>query len=153
MSEPALYSLLTFHLPNLCPFSSAYVVCPKNPYKSETVLHYVTSLFFLRRVVFSPTPNPKAEGPHLGRCPRLLVQYIRRYLSYLEAIPSFRNVRTLHAVVAVNPLHMGPPYPSLYYVCSYYFVNRVAFFEITLSDTLRYYRKHWNGFSFTCQNI
>jgi hypothetical protein len=38
MSELALYRLLTFHVPNLVFISSAQVVYPKNPSKSEALL-------------------------------------------------------------------------------------------------------------------
>jgi hypothetical protein len=32
-------------------------------------------------------------------CPRLLIQYIRSYPPYLEAVSSIRKLRTRHAVV------------------------------------------------------
>jgi hypothetical protein len=38
-------------------------------------------------MVVSPTPNPQAGGPPLVSCPRLLIQYSRRYPPYLEAFP------------------------------------------------------------------
>jgi hypothetical protein len=37
--------------------------------------------------VVSPTPNPKAGGPPLVGCPRLLIQYIRSYPLYPEDFP------------------------------------------------------------------
>ncbi|KAJ4428508.1 hypothetical protein ANN_24550 [Periplaneta americana] len=46
-----------------------------------------------------PSPNPQAGGPPLIGCPRLLIQYIRSYPPYLEAVSSIRNLRTCHAVV------------------------------------------------------
>ncbi|KAJ4427260.1 hypothetical protein ANN_24878 [Periplaneta americana] len=46
-----------------------------------------------------PSPNPQAGGPPLIGCPRLLIQYIRSYPPYLEAVSSIRNLRTRHAVV------------------------------------------------------
>jgi hypothetical protein len=36
-------------------------------------------LIFLRRRIFSATPNPQVGGPLLVICPRLLIQYIRSY--------------------------------------------------------------------------
>jgi hypothetical protein len=40
--------------------------------------------------VFSTSPKPQAEGPHLFGCPRLLIQYICSFV---------RNLRTRHVVV------------------------------------------------------
>jgi hypothetical protein len=53
-------------------------------------------------------PNLQAEEPQLIGCPQLLIQYIRSYPPYLEAISSIRNLRTLHAVVTRDPPNMGP---------------------------------------------
>jgi hypothetical protein len=64
----------------------AYVIFRKN-------------IIFLRRGAVSLTPNPKAGGPPLVGCPRLLIQYIHRYPSYLEGVSTIRNLRTRHAVV------------------------------------------------------
>jgi len=57
--------------------------------------------------VVSPPPNPQAGGPPTVGCPRLLIQYIRSYPPYLEAVSSIRNPRTRHAVVTVDPLNMA----------------------------------------------
>ncbi|KAJ4443747.1 hypothetical protein ANN_05525 [Periplaneta americana] len=46
-----------------------------------------------------PSPNPQAGEPLLIGCPRLLIQYIRSYPPYLEAVSSIRNLKTRHAVV------------------------------------------------------
>jgi hypothetical protein len=59
----------------------------------------------LRGRVVSPPPNPQAAGPSTVGCPRLLIQYIRNYPPYLEAVSSIRNPRTRHAVVTVDPLN------------------------------------------------
>jgi hypothetical protein len=61
----------------------------------------------LRGRVVSPPPNPQAAGPSTVGCPRLLIQYIRSYPPYLEAVSSIHNPRTRHAVVTVDPLNMG----------------------------------------------
>jgi hypothetical protein len=53
-------------------------------------------------------PNPQAEGPLLVGCPRLLIQYIRSYPPYLEAVFSIRNLRTRHALVTRDPPNMAP---------------------------------------------
>jgi hypothetical protein len=42
---------------------------------------------FLRRGVISTSPNLQAGGPPLVGCPRLLIQNIRSYPAYLEAVP------------------------------------------------------------------
>jgi hypothetical protein len=60
----------------------------------------------LRGRVVSPPPNPQAGGPPTVGCPRLLIQDIRSYPPYLEAVSSIRNPRTRHAVVTVDPLNM-----------------------------------------------
>jgi hypothetical protein len=61
----------------------------------------------LRWWVVSPPPNPQAGGPPPVVCPRLLIQYIRSYPPYLEAVSSIRNLRTRHAVVTRDPPNMG----------------------------------------------
>jgi hypothetical protein len=59
----------------------------------------------LRGRVVSPPPNPQAGGPPTVSCARLLIQYIRSYPPYLEAV-SIRKPRMCHAVVTVDPLNM-----------------------------------------------
>jgi hypothetical protein len=54
--------------------------------------------------VVSHQLNPQAGEPPTVGCPRLLIQYIRSYPPYLEAVSSIRNPRTRHAVVTVDPL-------------------------------------------------
>jgi hypothetical protein len=44
---------------------------------------------FSRWGVVSTSPNPQAGGPPLVGCPRQLIQYIRSYPPYLQAVPSF----------------------------------------------------------------
>jgi hypothetical protein len=51
-------------------------------------------------------PNPEAGGPPLFACPRLLIQYIRSYHPYLEAVSSICNLRMQHAVVTRDPSNM-----------------------------------------------
>jgi hypothetical protein len=53
--------------------------------------------------LLAPRPTPKAGGSPLVGCPRLLIQYIRRYPPYLEAVSSIRNLRTHHVVVTRDP--------------------------------------------------
>jgi hypothetical protein len=46
----------------------------------------VTCLSFYGGVV-STSPNPQAGGPPLVGCPKLIIQYVRSYPPYLEAVP------------------------------------------------------------------
>jgi len=39
---------------------------------------------FLRWGVVSTSPNPRAGGPPLVSCPRLLIQYVRSYPPYCK---------------------------------------------------------------------
>jgi hypothetical protein len=59
--------------------------------------------------LLSPMPNPQAGGPPLVGCPRLLIQYIRSYPTYLGAVSFIRILRTRHAVVTRDPPNMGQP--------------------------------------------
>jgi hypothetical protein len=52
-------------------------------------------------------PNPQAGGPPLIAYPRLIIQYIRSYPPYLEAVSSIRKLRTRHAVPTWGPPNMG----------------------------------------------
>jgi hypothetical protein len=53
---------------------------------------------------FSPSPNPQAEGPPLVGCQRLLIQYIRSYTSYLEAVSFNQNPMSRHTVLTRTSL-------------------------------------------------
>jgi hypothetical protein len=66
---------------------------------------FVTSLFFTVRSCLSHA-QPQAGGPPPVGCPRLLIQYIRSYPPYLEAVSSIRNLRTHHSVVTRDPPNM-----------------------------------------------
>jgi hypothetical protein len=60
----------------------------------------VKSCVTFRNVLsFCPPHNTQARGPPLVDLPRLLIQYIRSYPSYLEALLSIRDLRARHAVV------------------------------------------------------
>jgi hypothetical protein len=58
-----------------------------------------TKLIFYSEGLLAPSPTSQAAEPPLVCCPRLLIQYIRSYLPYLEAVSSCRNLRTGPAVV------------------------------------------------------
>jgi hypothetical protein len=66
-------------------------------------------------------PNPQAGGPPPVGCLRLLIQYIRSYPPYLEAVSSIRNLRTCHAAGTRDPPNM-----ELYRVCNIYSFNVTA---------------------------
>jgi hypothetical protein len=68
---------------------------------------FVTSLFFYGELL-APRPT-QAGGPPLVGCPRLFIQYIRSYPSYLEGVSSIQNLRTRHVVVTRDPPSMAPP--------------------------------------------
>jgi hypothetical protein len=57
--------------------------------------------------LLAPTPKPQAGWPPLVGCPQLLIQYIRSYPPYLEAVSSIHNLRTHHAVVTRDPPNMA----------------------------------------------
>jgi hypothetical protein len=67
------------------------------------LVNFRNKIIFLQWGVVSPTPNPKAGGPPVVGCTWLLIQYIRNYPPYREAVSSIRNLRTRHAVVTVGP--------------------------------------------------
>ncbi|KAJ4426046.1 hypothetical protein ANN_27673 [Periplaneta americana] len=86
--------LVTFQAPNLKPYSLAVVV-PENQSHSEAycIDSYQAGFYGDRLLVLRPT---QAGGPPLIGCPRLLIQYIRSYPPYLEAVC---KLRSRHAVV------------------------------------------------------
>jgi hypothetical protein len=65
-------------------------------------------LVFYGGDLLASRPNSQAGASSLVGCPRLLIQYIHSYSSYLEAVSSIDNLRTRHAVVTKNPLYMDP---------------------------------------------
>ncbi|KAJ4446277.1 hypothetical protein ANN_12972 [Periplaneta americana] len=76
------------------------VTCPDREPNPGHLVSWLDALTVTpQRWVVSPSPNPQAGGPPLIGCPRLLIQYIRSYPPYLEAVSSIRNLRTRHAVV------------------------------------------------------
>jgi hypothetical protein len=79
-----------------------------HPYKTTGVPRLceviLSKYWVLRGMVVSPPSNPQAGGPPTVGYPRLLIQQIRSYPPYLEAVSSIRNQRTRHAVVTVDPL-------------------------------------------------
>jgi hypothetical protein len=63
------------------------------------------NMLFHGTELLAPYPTPKAGGPPLVGCLRLLIHYIRSYPPYIEAIYSIRNLRTCNAMVTRDPLN------------------------------------------------
>jgi len=53
--------------------------------------------------LFPPPPNQVGGPPFIG-CLRIFILYSPTFPSYLEAVPSVRNLRTRHAFVTGNLL-------------------------------------------------
>jgi hypothetical protein len=83
-------------------------ICPG----PRLLMNFHNKLIFLWWGVVSPTPNPKAGRPPLVGCLWLLIQCIH---SYLEAVFSILNLRTLYAVVKRDPLNMVAYWNKKYY--------------------------------------
>ena len=96
---PLGFSTKTLYAPLLSPFT-CYMSCPSQSswldhpndiwdmrFCSEPFLNIFNIINFLRWGVFSTSPNTQAGGPRLFGCLRLLIQYIRSYPPYLEAVP------------------------------------------------------------------
>jgi hypothetical protein len=59
---------------------------------------FINKLYFTVRSSY-PSPNPESGGPAPVGSTWLLIQYIRSYPPYLDAISPIRNPRTRHTVV------------------------------------------------------
>jgi hypothetical protein len=79
---------LTFQLPNLISIFFRLGRLSTESVQDRGFLRiFVTSLFFLRRGIVSPTLNSHAGGPPLVGCTRLLIQYIRSNLHNWRVFP------------------------------------------------------------------
>ena len=82
VSEPALYRLLTFRVPNLM----SLFRCLRRTKVSVQVRGLLYECFVARYVITvrscKHSPNPQDGGPPPVGCPRLLIQYIRSYRPY-----------------------------------------------------------------------
>jgi hypothetical protein len=90
--------------PNLpCPKSHIHFPLPRSFQRirsiSKVFVTFGNKLFFLWRGVVSPSTNHRGGGPPLVESPLLIVQYIRSYTTYVEAVSSIRNTMTRYAVV------------------------------------------------------
>jgi hypothetical protein len=61
-------------------------------------MNFCNKLIFYSEELLAPRPTPQAGGPPLVGCLQLLIQYIRSYPPYLEAVSSICNVRMRHAI-------------------------------------------------------
>jgi hypothetical protein len=94
----------------LSPFSRYFIPLRSkySPQHQGWAICFVTSLCFYGAGFLAPPPNPQAgipPPPPFG-CRRLLIQYIRRYPPYLEAVSSIRNLTTRHAVVTGSSVNI-----------------------------------------------
>jgi hypothetical protein len=85
LSEPALYTLLTFQVPNL-----KSIFLRLGPLSEESVHVWGFLWIFVNRLIFygeellAPHPTPKLEDHPLSAVRDCLIQYIRSYPPYLE---------------------------------------------------------------------
>jgi hypothetical protein len=86
VSDPGLYRLLTFHLPNLKSLFHC-LWCTKWPIQVRGFMKCFVTCSVLQWKVLSTSPNTRAGGPPLVGCPRLLIQHIRSCPPHLEAVP------------------------------------------------------------------
>jgi hypothetical protein len=94
-----LYSLVTSTLLGRNIFLSTLFSNPFNLRSSTNVTDQNYRVNFLRLEEFNITSNNQDGRPRLFVCPLLLIQYIRIYFTYQNAISSIRNLRTRHVVV------------------------------------------------------
>jgi len=59
---------------------------PKISVQVRGCVRFLVTLKFIESGVVSTSPNIQSGGPHPVGCPRLLIQYIRSYPPYLEAV-------------------------------------------------------------------
>jgi hypothetical protein len=69
---------------------------------AKFLLIFCNKLIFYGEELLAPRPTPKLED----HPPWQLIQYIRSYPPYLEAISSINNLRTRHALVTRDPANM-----------------------------------------------
>jgi len=58
---------------------------------------------FVNKKNFWPSVEPSNKGPPIGGRPRLLIQYIRIYPTYLQSVSSISNLRMCPALVTEGP--------------------------------------------------
>lgn len=85
--DPDLYKVFTAHVPNLIPFSIGEILL-KDQSNCEAFRMVRNMVLCLQLGVVSTSPNAETGGPFFVGCSRPLNQYISKYPSYLEAVPS-----------------------------------------------------------------
>jgi hypothetical protein len=103
--SPALVPILNLFdpvhtIPSLKSIIQIISPCPR------LLVSFRNKIIFYGEELLAPTPNPHAVGPLIVGRPRLLIEYIRSYPPYLEAVSSIRIMRTRHALVTRNPPNM-----------------------------------------------
>ena len=79
VSDPVLYRLLTFYVPNhMALFRCLVRTKVLVQVRGFLCEHFVTR-YFLRRGVFRTSSNPQSGGPPPFGCPRQLIHYIHSY--------------------------------------------------------------------------
>ena len=84
-SEPALYTLLTFHVPKII-FQFRCTILSVQAW--GLLIHCFVTHFFLMWGFVSSSPNSKSGRTPLVDYPRPLIQYIRSYFPYWAVPPS-----------------------------------------------------------------
>jgi hypothetical protein len=90
-SNPPNFSTIHF---NIVPRPTSIFICS-----------LLTSCFLLQLAVVSLTSNHQARGPPLVGCPRVLIQCVCSYPTYLEAVSYIPNLTTRHDTVTKDPLN------------------------------------------------
>jgi hypothetical protein len=117
MSEPALYRLLTFHIPNFISiFLSLCHLSKESVQVRGPLWHFVTNCF-LRWGVVSPRLTSTVDDHPLSAVRHCLFN-IWGYPPYLEAVSSIRNLRTHHAMVTKRPTQHGSDFAGVSYFFS-----------------------------------
>jgi hypothetical protein len=94
LSEPTLYRLLAFHIPNLVSiFLSLGHLSKESIQVCDSLWHFITSSFFLWWGGVSRMPNTKSGGLPLVGPLLLLIQYIHSCPLYLKAVSSIFTLR------------------------------------------------------------
>ena len=97
ISEPALYRLLTFHIPNLMSLFRCLAYQSINPGLRQVFLFHNTASFYGEELS-TPHPAPKQEDHPLSAVCGCLFNVFTATL-HIVGRSSFHNLRTHHAMV------------------------------------------------------
>jgi hypothetical protein len=113
ISEPALYKLLAFEVPNLvslfCCLGRTKVSVQVQCFVCK---YFVTKIRFNSEDLLVPPPNPQAGRPPLVGCPQLLIQYIRSYPPYWRLFLQLQKVWIACDKVDVSKVTCGGHFNS-----------------------------------------